>query len=367
MFTHGGPGPRSVLIIATRRIGDVLLATPLMRSIKSAWPEAAIDVLVFEGTEGVVVANADLRQVLTVPARPRPLQHLAFILRLLRRYDVALSTQHGDRATLYAFIAGRWRAGLLNATRKESWKRLLLDRWAPFDDLNTHTVRMNLALAGTLGIEPQPEVTVSWRAERAEQVDALLHGEAADKVAILHTYPNFNYKMWHRDGWSEVARWLNERGYRVVLTGGSDPKELAYVAEMARDIPGAINAAGQLSLAASACLVSRAHVYVGPDTALTHVAAALGIPTVALYGPTNPVKWGPWPASQGADRNPWHRYGSQRAGNVALIQGVGACVPCHLEGCDRHVASFSDCLTQLPASRVIAALRDTLESVSRVS
>lgn len=362
MFTRGGPGPRSVLVIATRRIGDVLLATPLMRSVKAAWPEAALDVLVFEGTEGVVVANADVRQVLTVPARPRPLEHLAFILRLLRRYDVALSTQHGDRATLYAFLAGRWRAGLLNATRKERWKQLLLHRWVPFDDRNTHTVRMNLALAGILGIEPRPEVTISWGAEHAEQVDTLLRGGAAERVAVLHTYPNFNYKMWHRGGWGELARWLNERGYRVVLTGGSDPKEIAYVAEMARDMPlGTINAAGQLSLAASACLVSRARVYVGPDTALTHVAAALGVPTIAVYGPTDPVKWGPWPKGHASEDNPWRRLGSQAAGQVRLVQGHGACVPCLKEGCERHVDSFSDCLMQLPAARVIAALRDILE------
>jgi heptosyltransferase-3 len=334
-----------------------------MRSVKAAWPEAALDVLVFEGTEGIVAGNGDVRTVLTVPARPRPLQHLTFILGLLRRYDVALSTQHGDRGTLYAFFAGRWRAGLLNATRKESWKRRLLHRWVPFDDRNTHTVRMNLALAGTLGIEPHAAVAVSWRPGHTEQVDSLLHGSPADRVAVLHTYPNFNYKMWHRDGWSDVARWLDERRYRVVLTGGSDPKEVAYVAEMAHNMPpGSINAAGKLSLAASACLVSRARLYVGPDTALTHVAAALGIPTVALYGPTNPVKWGPWPASQSADRNPWRRYGSQRAGNVVLVQGIGACVPCHLEGCDRHIASFSDCLTQLPADRVIAALREVEEN-----
>jgi heptosyltransferase-3 len=356
---HGTRTPRSVLVIATRRIGDVLLATPLMRSVKAAWPEAALDVLVFEGTEGIVAGNGDVRRVLTVPARPRPLQHLAFILRLLRRYDVALSTQRGDRGTLYAFFAGRWRAGLLNATRKERWKRLLLHRWVPFDDRNTHTVRMNLALAGILGIEPRPEVAVSWGPDDAGNVEALLGSGAAGPIAVLHTFPNFNYKMWHRAGWSELARWLSGRGYRIVLTGGSHPGEIAYVADLARDMPPEVtNAAGRLSLAASACLVSRARVYVGPDTALTHVAAALGIPTVALYGPTNPVKWGPWPARHAADGNPWRRCGSQRAGNVFLLQGAGACVPCHLEGCDRHVESFSDCLMELPATRVIAALRD---------
>ena len=69
--------PREVLVIVTRRIGDVLLATPLIRSIKQAWPEAALDVLVFEGTEGVIIANSDVRRIITVPERPRLARHLA--------------------------------------------------------------------------------------------------------------------------------------------------------------------------------------------------------------------------------------------------------------------------------------------------
>jgi heptosyltransferase III len=102
--------PRSVLIVVTRRIGDVLLATPLVRSVKRAWPQAAVDALVFAGTEGVIKANPDVRRVLTVRERPGAFEHAALLARLARRYDVALSTQHGDRATLYAWVAGRWRA-----------------------------------------------------------------------------------------------------------------------------------------------------------------------------------------------------------------------------------------------------------------
>lgn len=361
-FRAGGP-PKSVLIIVTRRIGDVLLATPLMRSVRRAWPDAALDVLVFEDTQGALAANPDVRRILTVPERPGWLAHLAFLLRLTRRYDIALSTLHGDRPTLYAFVAGRWRAGLLEATRKESWKRRLLDRWVPFDDRNTHTVLMNLALAGALGIEPRHEVVVSWSAEEAKQAEALLGGLAAGPLAVLHPFPRFNYKMWHRAGWIETAGWLAARGHHVVLTGGAGPAETAYVADLARGMPaGTINLAGKLTLAEAGSLLARAAVFLGPDTALTHMAAALGVPTVALYGPTDPVKWGPWPRGHAAGANPWGRLGTQRQGNVVLLQGEGACVPCHLEGCDRHVDSFSDCLQQLPAARVIATMKQLLDA-----
>lgn len=353
--------PRSALIIVTRRIGDVLLATPVMRSLRQAWPDAALDALVFEGTEGVIAAHPDVRQILTIPQRPGFFQHARFISRMLRRYDLALSLVPGDRPTLYAFAAGRRRLGLLLPTRKEAWKRRLLHQWVPFDDLTTHTVRMHLAVVAALGITPRPEVTVSWSASDESQVAALLGGSSSPPLAVLHPYPKFNYKMWQRAGWADVARWLHARGYRIALTGSADPAEVSYTAAVAADMPaGTLNLVGRLTLGAAGCLLSRAAVYLGPDTALTHMAAALGTPTVALYGPTNPVKWGPWPASQSADRNPWRHQGSQRTGNVTLVQGVGACVPCHVEGCDRRVESFSDCLLQLPAARVIAALRNSL-------
>ena len=111
----------------------------------------------------------------------------------------------------------------------------------------------------------------------------------------------------------------------------------------------------RLDILVAAALIERARLFLGPDSGLTHVAAALGVPTVALYGPTNPVKWGPWPRGHAPDANPWRRCGSQHSGNVILLQGAGACVPCHLEGCERHVGSYSDCLQQLPVRQVIAA------------
>ena len=354
--------PRDVLIVVTRRIGDVLLATPLIRSLKQSWPDTAIDVLVFDGTQDIVAANPDVRKILTIPERPGMLRHLAFIARLTRRHELALSLVPGDRPTFYAFAAGRRRAGLLLATRKERWKRPLLNHWIPFDGLNTHTVRMHLALARALDVAPHGDPIVTWRNEDDAQVKRLL-GADRRPYSVLHTYPKFNYKMWRRDGWIEVASWLAAQGHRIVLSGGKDPADLEYVANLACDMPpGTINAAGRLTLSASACLVNHARLYVGPDTALTHVAAALGVPTIALYGPSDPVKWGPWPRHHVPDANPWRRYGSQRAGNVILLQGAPPCVPCLVEGCGRNIASFSDCLQHLPAARVIAAIGDALDS-----
>ncbi|HSQ05512.1 MAG TPA: glycosyltransferase family 9 protein [Burkholderiales bacterium] len=353
--------PREVLIVVTRRIGDVLLALPLVESLHAAWPETAFDALVFQGTEGVMTAHPAIRRVLTIAERPRLTIHLALALRVLRRYDLALSLIPGDRPTFYAFLAGRQGAGLLVDRKKEHWKRRLLHRWVPFDNLNTHTLRMHLALADLLGVPRVSSFKPGWSTQDEREVHALLGESATAPLAVLHPYPKYRYKMWPREGWIALGRWLAQQGYRVVLTGSRDPAEMEYVTSLRRELPAdTLCAAGRLSIGGSGCLVSGARLYVGPDTAMTHIAAALGVPTVALFGPSNPVKWGPWPRDHPCDTNPWRRCGSQRVGNVILLQGSEACVPCLLEGCDRHVESVSDCLAGLPVAKVQRAIEALL-------
>ena len=364
-FKENAPG--TVLVIVTRRIGDVLLTTPLIRSLRNAWPDAQIDVLVFNGTEGILAANPDIRDLITIAARPSLGGHLSLLRRIWCRYDLAVSVIPGDRPTIYAWAAGKFRVGIVVAGTKHRWKQLLLNRWAPLDDLNTHTVLMNLKLADLLGIEPNHEVIVSWSDADEKQVRALLPFDMeATPYALLHPYPMYAYKTWHRQGWLELAAWLDNRGLRVVLSGGNSADELAYVNELAASMhDGVINAVGKLSLGAVGFVASRAKIYVGPDTAVTHIAAATGTPTVALYGPSNPVKWGPWPRSfRGYDgnTNPFVMRGSQVVGNVALVQGNDPrdCVPCLGEGCEKRISSLSDCLQHLPATRVIAAAETLL-------
>ena len=356
------PAPASVLVVVTRRRGDVLLALPLIRSIKAAWPQAGIDMLVFAGTQGVLEANPDLREVITIAERPGLLAHLALATRLLRRYDIALSCLAGDRPTTYAVVAGRWRAGMVGSGSGAPWKRWVLSRAIAFDDLDTHTVAMNLAFAEVLGIARHHEIGISWSAEDAIRARALLGDGTRDTPYVtLHVHPKFNYKMWHVEGWVGLAHWLAERGYDIVLTGGLEPGEREFVTSVAARMPrGTVNLVGQLTLAQTACVIAAARLFVGPDTVTTHIAAALGVPTVALYGPSNPVKWGPWPRRFSGAPSPWRRVGTQAMGNIQLVQGAGACVPCLGEGCDRHVASFSDCLQQLPLPAVIAAAERAL-------
>ncbi len=358
--------PGRVLVVVTRRIGDVLLTVPLVRSLKSAWPSAHIDMLVFKGTEGVLAGNPDVGEVIAVQASQPAIEAMRFARRLWRRYDLAISTSPSDRPTLYAWLAGKSRIGIMASGAKHAWKRALLHATVPFDDLDTHTVVQNLWLADLLGLPRRFDMPMGRSKEDERSVESLFPGFRNARFAVLHLFPKFTYKMWDPVQWRELAAWLNDRGITIVLSGSSDPQELGYVNEFAEllgrhaeNLP-PLNVAGKLSFSQLAVLLERAALYVGPDTVTTHLAAAVGAPTVALFGPSNPVKWGPWPKGCDADPSPYRFRGTQFVGNVALVQGAGHCVPCLQEGCARHEGSESVCLQMLAAGTVIEAAEHLL-------
>ena len=99
------PARPRILVIALRRLGDVLLTTPLIRSIRRAWPDSILDVLVFADTAGILEGNPDIDRIVPMPSRPSSAQSFAVAASILRRYDLAVSTQSGDRPTGFAVLA----------------------------------------------------------------------------------------------------------------------------------------------------------------------------------------------------------------------------------------------------------------------
>ena len=358
----------SVLVVCTRRIGDVLLATPVIRSLKAAVPQAAIDMLVFRGTEDVVTANPDIRRVWTVSPGASVRESLTMLSQIWRRYDLALSVLPGDRPVFYAWAAGRRSMATVTPERKSWWKRLLLDGLESFDNFDTHTVVMNLRLLRLLGVAAVATPVVTWAPEDEVAARAVFQDmDGSERYAVLHVTPKFVYKAWTASGWAMLGRWIRDCGLKVVVVGGTSVDERGTVARILDGLPpDVIDLTGRVTLRALGPILSRAALYVGTDTAVTHMAAALGVPTIALFGPSNPVKWGPWPSAWPADSpSPWKRVGSQQRGNVYVLQGEGDCVPCLHEGCERHVNSMSDCLQQLPVSRVIEVAEQMLQRQHR--
>jgi heptosyltransferase-3 len=343
------PNAPRVLVVALRRLGDVLLTTPLIRSIKRAYPSASIEALVFAGTEGILAGNPDLSAVITIPQRPRAGETLALMLRYAKRYDLALSTQTGDRPTALAAIAGRQSAGSLEADGfAAAIKHFVLSR-SYVREPGQHRVLEILRLADVLGIPAQAEIVCPAGAQRPALAPSAPY-------AVVHAAPMFTYKRWTADGWRNLAIALRHRGLVTVVTGAAADR--SYLDDIWRDSD-VERLDDKLEWPELSAVIAGARVYVGPDTAITHLAAATGTPTVALYGPTDPRLWGPWPIG-GLDQ-PWLAAGRiQRRGNVWLVQNPLPCLPCQLEGCDRRLDSHSQCLDELSADQVMAAVDQAL-------
>ncbi len=356
---------RRVLVICMRRIGDVLLSTPIAHSIKAAWPDARVDMLVFAGTDAVLRGNPDIDHVIAVPEGLGAWATLRLAARLWRQYDVAIGVQTGDRPTFMAWAAGRRAVGFVERGAQSLWKRHALAYAVPAGEAGEHTVAGNLRLLEPLGIAPIAAVRAGWdEGAPARAREAFPGVEGPRPFALMHVSPKFPYKAWTSQGWIELARALAQSGMTVVVAGGGSQEERDYIAGLMPQLPPAtVSVAGKVDLAALAWLLARARIYVGTDTAVTHMAAAAGIPTVALFGPSSPVKWGPWPgAFRSTGASPWLLRGTQMRGNVFLLQGEDPrdCVPCQGEGCEKHVRSLSDCLQHMPSRVVIDAVERML-------
>ncbi len=341
------PARARILVIVLRRLGDVLLTTPLIRSLRRAWPDASIEALVFADTAGILAGNPDLDGVVAMPVRPTAGQSLALAKRLWSRYDLAVSTQCGDRPWFFAFVAGRVRVGPIEDNLSGRLKRFVYHRSLPYVP-GVHRVEEILRIADLLGIARAPEL-VCPSAGMPESI-------AVGDYAVIHAAPMFRYKQWTKSGWRELAAALTARGLTIVATGGPAQSERDYLdAVWSGDGRAVRRVDGQLGWPQLAGLLAKSRVYIGPDTSVTHLAAATGCPTVALYGPTDPRLWGPWP-SGGLDTM-WAATGTiQRRDNVWLVQNALPCTPCQLEGCERRLDSYSTCLDELSAAQVIAAV-----------
>src|SRR5262249_50221653 len=162
----------------------------LIRSLKRAYPDARVDALVFDGTQGILQGNPDLSDVIVMPARPTMGESFALARKLWDRYELAVSTQTGDRPTLFAWAAGRTRVGLADDKGEpaRAIKRFMLGRSiAPAP--GQHRVSDLLRLADLIGIPALPELV-----SPAGDVPAI--HQPKGPYAVIHALPNYRYKRW---------------------------------------------------------------------------------------------------------------------------------------------------------------------------
>jgi heptosyltransferase-3 len=151
------------------------------------------------------------------------------------------------------------------------------------------------------------------------------------------------FKAWTPEGNARVIDHIADRGLAIVLTAAPDARETQLCdAILQQTRTRCIDLRGQLSLEELGAVIERAALFFGVDSVPMHMAAALGTPGAALFGPSEDREWGPW---------------SDKLRVVA--SQVHPCRPCRIDGCGG--SKRSDCLVTLPPAQVIAALDDAMD------
>lgn len=285
-----------ILVLQLKRIGDVVLTAPALARLRTAIPDASIE-LVLHGVCGglaPLIPGMDAVHVWQ-PGGPnwRILRHLA-----RSRYDAVLDVTSTDRSFFLAALAG--------GPKRVAWSRARNARWwrrraascgveASVRELTTVDFHHALAdgLIRELGFEPPAEdaVVPPFLKLGAARLPAGL----PTRYGVIHPGSARTEKEWPAESWAQVARELAGRGgLPVVFTGGGGEAERTYVRRIGELAGGGfLDLAGQLDLAESAAVIGGADLVLSVDSAAMHLAAQFPRPQVALFGPTNPFHWAP--------------------------------------------------------------------------
>ena len=210
--------PRSILVVSLRYLGDVLLTTPLIGSLRAAWPAAAIDALVFAGAEGALEGDPDVRRAIATERG----EILGLWRKLGRRYDLAVIADTADRPHFSGWLAAPRRVGLLPPeASKRWWKAPLLERAVDSPEGQPRSLAYR-KLAEALGIEWRPAMVAPTAHTPAGAWRELVGFDAAAerRFAVLHLAPRFRYKRWNTPGWHALIAWLRSQGLQGAVRGG---------------------------------------------------------------------------------------------------------------------------------------------------
>lgn len=358
--------PRRALIVKLRHVGDALLGTAVATGLKAGAPGCRVTYLVPAGSEELLALCPDVDAVLSVERRASRngfLRYLAGqrdLLRALRQgdYDLALDLGGGDRS---AFLTWWTRAPTRVGTAPPHELRRLRTRLytrVVTRDVFAHTIQQDLDLLRAAG------VAAATASVRLSIPEGLAHRAAARLAAagispehplvVAHATARWAFKSWPEDRVADCITRLRGEGIQVALTCGPGEDELKRLGRiLGRAGTRVAQFPGTLTLPELAAILARADAFLGMDSAPAHLAAALGVPSVVLFGPTGAYNWGPWVPT--AARTPYPgTAGIQAAGPHLVIQRDWLCVPCGMDGC--LSSKRSDCLETIPVEEVLGAL-----------
>ncbi|TPI29064.1 glycosyltransferase family 9 protein [Mesorhizobium sp. B3-2-1] len=302
------PAPfRSILIIQTKFIGDIVLASTLAGNLQLEFPGARIVFLCEAHFESFVVAHGIASEVVAfrrTRIRGNPLERgkeLYAVVRALRRFHFDLTIDLTDSKTsrvVSGFVNARTRIGYNPPERPLK----LLERQPanvfarPFGFGGQHFVYRYLSPLEALGIDLRVTVpSIQPLPSEAAKALALLDGHHIHSNAFVavHAGASFKGRQWQPERFAQaIDEIAAETGLGVVLVGGPDERETA-----ARIVTGTaapvVDLVGALSLESLLAVLEQARLFLGNESGPMHMAAAAGTPVVGLFGLTHPARWGP--------------------------------------------------------------------------
>lgn len=292
---------RRILVLSRNRIGDCLLTTPLLRALKRRFPGAELSVSIPASNRDLLITNPHIDKIVIRPKETRWAAKIAFALEMRRNnYDLIISLQ--EKSMFYAWAT--WYTTLLNrrgpVTVSLDHKRTR--RWyqhnVPIRG-DQHEVHKYLAIATLLECprDRNPVLELTPTSEARENVDALVGGYGFDSDArFVGINPGGSEaeKRWPEERFAEVADRVHEgTGLPVMIFGGpTDHSRAQHIQSLMRHP--AIVVAGRTSLGDTAALLERCQLLVTGDTGPMHMAVAMAVPVVTMFGPTSPLKFGPF-------------------------------------------------------------------------
>ena len=289
-----------ILLIKPKHIGDTLILTPTIAAIKQAHPDAEIWVLVRAGTEGILAGCPDIARVLTLAGieksdrkRGDVWRQTGVALKLLgTSFDFVFELGDGHRARLFAMLArAKRRCSVKTSSPLKPFEARRFSV-SSFDWSTCHRVEKDYRTVGEFlplpGVVPpmifEPGAAKPW-------------GPAAalTEFCVVQVGSRQGFNRWHREGWREVCRALLKTFPHVVLTCGPVAHEREEAAWLQQELgPLRAQHRGRATWPEMAWLLSRAKLYIGPNTAAMHLAAACRCPVIALFGPSIEDHWYPW-------------------------------------------------------------------------
>lgn len=344
MTTMGTSGaPERVLVIKLRYLGDVLLSTPVLAALRTAFPGARLSMLVNQGTEVMLAENPHLDEVLIVERSGSPLRQLRFAAALRRRrFDLVVDLTDGDRAAILSRLTGApVRVGF---NRGDRWRGRLYTHLVPVRQQPVPMVRQHLMALETLGIPVDPSLPVLRirASDESAAVVALASIEITpgERFVAIHPGARWWFKSWPAHQFAGLIDYIQGKlGLKVALLGGDQDQGIAK-AILEHVDTGCRSLVGRLTVLEMAALLRRAALFVGNDSGPMHIAAALDTPVIGLFGPADPRVWGP--AGQG---------------HTVFYKGVD-CRPCFPGGCLR---GEQNCMRLIALDEVIPVVERMLE------